>query len=359
VNFAALRFVLERRDEEVTEFFIPPTSSPTMTHLILTLALLTQDPLDAIDAKQGIKKAEPAPAAVAPAQPQPPGANDVKPNIPGFSDATNPPVTAANDTPSDDRPAGATDETASDDEPSGVWDWIDRVAHSGALGLMLRGGLFMWPILACGILAMGVIIERYRSLKMLTTDSSSLRKQVRDLLHEDNVEQALAKCDSEQGPVAAILSAGLRKYLVLRRLNYDAGKIEEQVVKGMDDYGIHVVAALEKHLPVLATISSVAPMLGFLGTVGGMVNSFDEIVASLGEKNIVEAAAAGIAEALLTTALGLIVGIPAFMAYNYFTGVINQFVLDVEESATELIETVTLQLAIEQQEANSPADTAG
>lgn len=326
-----------------------------MTHLILALALLTQDPLDALDAKQGIKKAEPKPAATAPAQPTPPGANDAKPNIPGFSDSATPPVADGESTPAEDNKADEkpAEETANGDADSGLGGWFDKAMHSGAMGLMLRGGIFMWPILACGILAMGVIIERYRSLKMLTTDGSGLRKEVHDLLHDDKVEDALAKCDAQQGPVAAILSAGLRKYLVLRRLNYDAGKIEEQVIKAMDDYGVHIVAALEKHLPVLATISSVAPMLGFLGTVGGMVNSFDEIVASLGEKNIVEAAAAGIAEALLTTALGLIVGIPAFMAYNYFTGVINQFVLDVEESSTELIETVTLQLAIEQQE--SPA----
>lgn len=325
-----------------------------MAHLILALALLTQDPFDALDAKQGIKKAEPKPAATAPAQPTPPGASGAKPNIPGFSDSATPPVAEGESRPvenkADEKPA---EESTSDEEGSGLWAWLNKAMHSGAMGLMLRGGLFMWPILACGILAMGVIIERYRSLKMLTTDAGGLRKQVHDLLHDDKCEEALAKCDAEQGPVAAILSAGLRKYLVLRRLNYDAGKIEEQVIKAMDDYGVHIVAALEKHLPVLATISSVAPMLGFLGTVSGMVNSFDEIVASLGEKNIVEAAAAGIAEALLTTALGLIVGIPAFMAYNYFTGVINQFVLDVEESSTELIETVTLQLAIEQQEAGS------
>jgi biopolymer transport protein ExbB len=117
----------------------------------------------------------------------------------------------------------------------------------------------------------------------------------------------------------------------------------------MDDYSVHVVAALERHLAVLATVSSVAPMLGFLGTVSGMINSFDEIVAKMGEMNIVEAAAGGISEALLTTCFGLIVGIPAFMAFNYFTSVINRFVLDVEESATELIEGVTLQMALERQ----------
>ena len=321
-----------------------------MTHLILALALLTQDPLDSLDAKQGIKKAAP-PAATAPAEVKPPGANDVKPSIPGFSDSASQPVAseaAPAKAKAEEKPAG--EETI--DSGIGLWDWVGKVMHTGAMGLMIRGGIFMWPILVCGILAAGVIVERYRSLKMLTTDASGLRQEVTELLHNDQVEAALEKCDSEQGPVAAILSAGLRKFVVLRRLGYDAGKVEEQVIKAMDDYGVHIVAALEKHLAVLATVSSVAPMLGFLGTVSGMVNGFDHIVATLGEQNIVKAAADGIAEALLTTALGLIVGIPAFTGYNYFTGVINQFVLDVEETATELIETVTLQLAIEAREAS-------
>jgi len=80
-----------------------------------------------------------------------------------------------------------------------------------------------------------------------------------------------------------------------------------------------------------------------------MVVSFDDIVMSLGKTNIVEAAAAGIKVSLLTTVLGLIVGIPAFTAFNYFTSVINRFVLEVEESASELIESVTLQMAMNRQ----------
>ncbi|MDA0832652.1 MAG: MotA/TolQ/ExbB proton channel family protein [Planctomycetota bacterium] len=227
---------------------------------------------------------------------------------------------------------------------------FSEMLHSGAMGLMLKGGLFMWPILLMGIAAFGVMIERYRSLKMLATDTQALRSQVRSFLEQDQVEEALELCENQPGPVPAILSAGLRKYVVLRRLGYDAARIEEQVVKAMDDYGIHVVAALEKHLPSLATVASVAPMLGFLGTVSGMVNSFDTIVAQMGETNIVEAAAGGISEALLTTAFGLIVGIPAYVTFNYFTSVINRFVLEVEESATELIETVTLQMALRQRE---------
>jgi len=221
-----------------------------------------------------------------------------------------------------------------------------HILRSGAIGLLLRGGFFMWPILIMGIVASGVIIERYRSLKMLTTDSGRVRVKVRELLHADSVEKAIKLCDREKGPVPAILTAGLRKYFVLRRLGYDPAKIEEQVVKAMDDYSSHIVAALERHLPILATVSSVAPMLGFLGTVHGMIIAFDDIVAKMGETNIVEAAAGGISVALLTTCFGLIVGIPAFMAFNYFTSVINRFVLQVEESATDLIETVTLQMAL-------------
>ena len=85
----------------------------------------------------------------------------------------------------------------------------------------------MWPILFLGILAAGVIIERYRSLKMLTSDSGSIRNDVQQLLRDDRIEEAMQLCDSSQGPVPAILSAGLRKFLVLRRLNYDPAKIEE------------------------------------------------------------------------------------------------------------------------------------
>ncbi len=250
---------------------------------------------------------------------------------------------AEGDAKTDEGDSGIDEEEESESEaPPGASFW-----ESGAIGLLLKGGAFMWPILLLGIVASGVIIERYRSLKMLRTDTGAVRGKVTELLEDDRVEEALKLCDREQGPVPAILSAGLRKFLVLRRLNYDPAKIEEQVVKAMDDYGVHVVAALERHLPVLATVSSVAPMLGFLGTVAGMITSFEDIQNMAGETDIVTAAAIGISQALLTTCFGLIVGIPVFMAFNYYSSIINRFVLDVEESATELIETVTLHMAME------------
>lgn len=277
--------------------------------------------------------------------------------------AANPPAVAAPDQPADPTAAAAPAEkkadsadgsTEHDKAPSTPEkSWIGEMLNSGAMGYMIKGGIFMWPILFLGVLAAGAIIERYRSLKMLRTDTEGLRSQVTNLLHADRVEEALNLCEGQQGPVPAILATGLRKFLVGRRLGYDPGKIEEQVVKAMDDYGVHIVAALEKHLPILATASSVAPMIGFLGTVQGMVVSFQDIVDNLGKVNIVEAAAAGIMVSLLTTVFGLIVGIPSFTAYNYFASVINGFVLEVEETSTELIEAVTLQMTLNQAQAAS------
>jgi biopolymer transport protein ExbB len=238
------------------------------------------------------------------------------------------------------------DETDKPEPPS----WFDKLKETGPIGLLITGGWFMLPILLLAILALAVIIERWRSLKMLNTDNEALRQAVLDDLTNDRPDDALARCDKERGPVAAVLANGMRKYIVLRKLGYDAGRLEEQVVKSMESYGVHIVAALERHLPVLAIISSVAPMLGFLGTVAGMIESFNDIVQNVESgtsKNIVTDAAEGIRIALLTTCFGLMVGIPAFMAFNYFSSVINIFVLEVEESATQLMEAVTLQLTLD------------
>ena len=296
----------------------------------ILIPLLIAAQADDILTDEAKAKSPPAPAAAATPAELPSAASPA-----AGADATkSAPATAEIAPPASD-PAGA--------EEKG---WLHELLHTGAMGYMLQGGIFMWPILALGILAAGVIIERVRALMLLNTKNEALRAEVRRRLEADQIEEALELCDREQGPVPAILGAGLRKYLIARRLGYDPAKIEELVTKGMDDYSVHIVAAMEKHLPILATVSSAAPMLGFLGTVSGMVTSFDEIVKTMGEKNIVEAAAAGIMVSLLTTVLGLIVGIPAYIAFNYFTSVVNRFVLDVEESAAELIEAVTFQLAM-------------
>ena len=115
---------------------------------------------------------------------------------------------------------------------------------SGALGLLLEGGFFMWPILLLALVGLAVISERWRSLKMLGIDAGDLKQAVLNDLTESRVDDALERCERERGPVAAILANGLRKYLVLSKLNYDPARLEEKVVKSMEGYGAHILAAL-------------------------------------------------------------------------------------------------------------------
>jgi biopolymer transport protein ExbB len=319
--------------------------------LVTSQSLYSQDILDELEGNQAPKVAPTA--EVQPAPVQPTGqATETEPKQP-----TDTPEQPAAKVDADNEDAAEESDQAEGNSffqrlsNSAFIQWLDGISRTGPLGLIRDGGLFMWPILLLGVLAAGVIIERFRSLRLLDSDSSKLRREVAQLLQEDRVEEAFRMCDNSQGPVPAVLACGLRKYIVLRRLNYDAARTEKQVVDAMEDHSVHIVAALERHLPILATISSVAPMLGFLGTVAGMITSFEDIEAMFdggasGGTNIVQEAAAGISIALITTCFGLIIGIPAFIAYNYFTGIINGFVLEVEESTTELIEGVTLQLAL-------------
>jgi biopolymer transport protein ExbB len=222
---------------------------------------------------------------------------------------------------------------------------VPDLLHSGALGYMWDGGFFMWPILIMAILGIAVVIERFRSLRLIATDGESLRGQVLQLLDEDRVEDAIALCAQARGPVPAILAVGLHRYEILRRLDYDPARIEEHVIKAMDDYSVHITAALEKNLPVLATIANVAPMVGSVGTVVGMVVLFQDVVDKFGTVNIILAAAAGIKLKLIVTVWGLMVGIPAYIFYNYFSTVVNRYILEAEETASRLIEALTLRLA--------------
>ncbi len=219
-------------------------------------------------------------------------------------------------------------------------------------------GVVMWILLVMGILVLGVVLERYRLLVMLPTDDKALRARVLDCLRSDRVEDALELCYRTQGPIAAVLAVGIRKFAMLRRLDHDPARIEEQVVKAMDDYSTHIFAALERHLPILGTVSSVAPMIGSVGTIAGMMVLFDGIVKKIGQVSLIEAASNGIQGKLVTTLFGLVVGICSFVAYNYFTTVINGYVLHVEESASELMEGVTMNLAFQQKQAGGGLVTA-
>jgi biopolymer transport protein ExbB len=189
-----------------------------------------------------------------------------------------------------------------------------------------RGGPVMWPLLAASILGATVILWRWWALRQATADVPRFMKELREKLLAGDRDAALQVCDGHPGPASAIVRAGLIRY----------GRPKDEIELALQDASAHELASLERGLPILATVAMIAPLLGFLGTVTGMINSF-EALASVGLNNP-SAVARGISEALITTAAGLIIAIPVQMAYNYFVTRVNSLVRNMESAANLVIE---------------------
>jgi len=191
-----------------------------------------------------------------------------------------------------------------------------------------KGGPVMWPLLALSILGVTVIFWRWWALRQATSGLVSFMKDLRDKLVNKDVPGAIAVCERHRGPVAAIVKAGLLRY----------GRPSDEVERALQDASAHELADLERGLPILATVAMISPLLGFLGTVAGMINSF-EALASVGLNNPA-AVAKGISEALITTAAGLSIAIPVQMAYNYFVTNVNSIVRTMESAAHVVLESL-------------------
>jgi len=198
------------------------------------------------------------------------------------------------------------------------------------LDLYLRGGNFMHPLLICSIIGIGVIIERIISLWMAGMNNKKFMKNAKlhEVLTSHGIEEALLVCQKSRSPVASILEAGLRKYA--------SGMAE--VEKAIEFAAGIEMSFLEKRLSWLSIIVNVAPMIGFLGTVSGMIRAFDAIaLAGRIEPSLV---ASGISEALITTAGGLVVALPMQIAYSFFVAKIDSLVLDMEESSYNFLDAL-------------------
>lgn len=188
------------------------------------------------------------------------------------------------------------------------------------LQLFRDGGIFMWPLLACSVLGLAVILVKFVTLHMAKIRTDQLLDRVRSLVAAGRVEDAIQLCARTRGPVASILLTGLHLYQEGETDRADqtvthAGRIE--------------MAFLEKGLVVLATIANVAPLIGFLGTVAGMILAFGAIeMAGEVEATLV---AGGIKVALITTASGLVIAIPVNIAHNYFVSQIDGLIIDMRQ----------------------------
>ncbi len=195
------------------------------------------------------------------------------------------------------------------------------------LSIFLKGGWVMYPILVCSIIGMAIVIEKFIVLKKAKVNIPAFLIKIRALVKKKDMEGAISFCMQEHTPVSNIVKKGLKKF----RLGH------KRVSEAIESAGRQEISKMEKGLSILASVSGIAPLLGFLGTVTGMITAFMKIQELQGSANPSDLAG-GIWEALITTAFGLIVGIPALAFYNYFVSQINKIVVDMELISNDIID---------------------
>ncbi len=216
---------------------------------------------------------------------------------------------------------------------SSIFNVLAQAANQGgALNWLVEkfnaGGGFMWPILASLIIGLAFSIERFWSLTRARVNTKDFIIKIKKALDEGGVEAAKKVCENTRGPVASVFYAGLLRY----NEGLDAAE------KAIMAYGAVEMGFLERGLIWISTFITIAPMLGFTGTVQGMIEAFDAIKEAAQISPAI--VASGISVALLTTLFGLVVAMILQIFYNYFVSRIDRLVGDMEQSSIELIDAL-------------------
>lgn len=193
------------------------------------------------------------------------------------------------------------------------------------------GGVFMWPLLILSIVAMGIVMERFWYFSRRKLNISVLADEVVGKIKSGGAASALSYCEEKDTMGSRILGDGLRLH--------EAGI--ERVEKGMETSGGVEIGLLERGLSILAAVANLGPLLGFLGTVTGMIVAFKKIAGA--DTVSAKLVSVGIFEALVTTAVGLIVAIPAFAFHNVFVHKIDKFATEVEKASATVVNTMILE----------------
>ena len=195
--------------------------------------------------------------------------------------------------------------------------------------LFVKGGPAMWPLLGLLIFGFGVAIHRFYNLRKAAIDASKFFEDLESALRTGGPDQAAELCSQTRGPVASVIHAGLL------RLHRGLDHVE----KAIENAGAVEMAFLERGMVWLSTVANLGPMVGFLGTVTGMINAFRKIE-ELGDVEP-SAVAGGISEALITTASGLVVGILIQFFYNFFANRIDKIIADMQEQTAAFIDVLS------------------
>jgi len=206
--------------------------------------------------------------------------------------------------------------------------------------ILSQGGILMFPLFILSILAISVIAERWRTLDNSKMDVNSMLNNIESLLKSGSQQRAIQYCEEFDKPLARILKSGIRRL----------GRPIRDIEQAIHNAGKKEIYQLEKRMNWLATIASVAPLIGFTGTVTGMIRAFMDIQSLQGNVNP-SVLAGGIWEALITTATGLIVGIIALGFYNYLVGKVNRMVFELENASADFVDLLQTPSPKKRQEA--------
>lgn len=194
-----------------------------------------------------------------------------------------------------------------------LWDWI------------LAGGFTMATLILMSVISIGVVLERLNFFKQIRLATQTLRASIQEAFEKKQYSEILEHCRKSESPLAAMILGEAASSCDAE--SADAERVMTLVMRGE-------MARLRRYLPVLATVSSIAPFVGLFGTCKGIIGAFSDIsTQGMGGPSVI---AAGISEALVSTATGLLVAIPALMFYNYFTKAIANMALELESSAFQI-----------------------
>ncbi|HTS19328.1 MAG TPA: MotA/TolQ/ExbB proton channel family protein [Verrucomicrobiae bacterium] len=194
------------------------------------------------------------------------------------------------------------------------------------LTIMTKGGPLMWFILIGAVLAIGIFLERLFHYHRAQIHTDDFVNGILNSLKHGNVSEAINTCKETAGPVAQVVMSAV--------VNHDRSR--DEIRESVQDTARTEVTRLERNLPILVTIAQVVPLFGFLGTVCGFISVFKVIEST--QATTAGQLAGGTWQALLTTAGGLVVAIPSYIAYNYLVNRVQNLVLDMEKAANEVVQ---------------------
>lgn len=195
--------------------------------------------------------------------------------------------------------------------------------------VLIKGGPILWVILALAIPVLAILVERILYFRRIATDEDKLFARVKGAIEKGHFDEALAICDTVEAPIGGLIRAGIEN----RSLS------ESDLKEAVRDAAVKELPLIERTIPAVNVIAGIAPMVGLLGTVTGIINSFN-VLGEFGAVSDPSVLAKGISEALLTTAAGIVIAVPAMVAYAWLSGKANAVIGRLEGQANELVRLV-------------------